>query len=153
MLKKALICLGGVVAVLTVGVLIVHATRPRVVIDGPAADTPRVGLEQIDHGSFDVLLQKYVDEQGMVAYRRWKAERADVSALDQYLAYLGAVDLQIEAARSAQLAYWINAYNALTIKGILREYPTSTIRNHTTLIGGYNLWTDLLLPVDGREYS
>ena len=46
-----------------------------------------------------------------------------------------------------KLAYWINAYNALTVQGILDVYPTSSIRNHTAKLVGYNIWDDLLLPV------
>src|SRR5262249_47479130 len=77
----------------------------------------------------------------------------DLEALDQYLASLGSVDLQAPTYGNAEIAFWINAYNALTLKGILEKYPTSSIRNHTSLVVGYNLWTDLLLPVDGRTYS
>jgi len=57
------------------------------------------------------------------------------------------------ASPPAKLAFWINAYNALTIKGILREYPTTSIRKHTTVVGGYNMWRDLQLWVDDRHYS
>ena len=52
-----------------------------------------------------------------------------------------------------QLAFWINAYNAVTIKGILREYPTSSIRNHTAKLFGYNIWYDLLLIVGDSKIS
>jgi hypothetical protein len=51
------------------------------------------------------------------------------------------------------MAFWINAYNAVTIHGILREFPTTSIRNHTAKVFGYNIWDDLLLPVGGRTYS
>ncbi len=51
------------------------------------------------------------------------------------------------------MAFWINAYNAVTVRGILREYPTTSIRNHTAKIFGYNIWKDLLLVVGGRSYS
>jgi hypothetical protein len=153
MLLKVLGWSGGAMAAITVGVLIVHWNRPKVVIGGPAADVPRLALDQVDHGAFDLLLGNYVDDRGLVAYRRWKASSDDMRSLDEYLASLGAVDLHAPASRSAQLAYWINAYNALTIKGILREYPTSSIRKHTAIVGAYNMWRDLLLPIDDREYS
>src|SRR5262249_50767865 len=112
----------------------------------------RVDLDDVDHSAWDALLQKYVDDQGLVAYRRWKETPADLAALDRYLARLGAADVGAPADQAAQIAYWINAYNALTIKGILREYPTSSIRNHTAPVGGYNLWRDLLMEIDGRKY-
>ena len=51
------------------------------------------------------------------------------------------------------LAFWINAYNATTIEGILQVYPTSSIRNHTAKVAGYNLWKDLPLLVGGKPHS
>lgn len=116
-------------------------------------DKDRPALAAVDHSSFDALLQKYVDDKGMVAYAKWRASAADVRALDDYLAVLGCVDLTKAAAKEGQLAFWINAYNAVTIRGILREYPTASIRNHTAKAVGYNIWKDLLLVVDGRPIS
>lgn len=153
MRRKILWLLGSVLGLVLVGTLIAHAFRPRVLIGGPAAGAERTPLSQIDHRPFDALLQKYVDDRGLVAYRKWKASAGDVQALDDYLAGLGAADLAQPAPRAAQLAFWINAYNALTIKGILMKYPTRSIREHTPLVGGYNIWKDLLLWVDGKNYS
>jgi hypothetical protein len=73
--------------------------------------------------------------------------------LDGYLAHLSAAAFTRQSGRDAQLAFWINAYNAVTVKGILREYPTSSIRNHTAKLVGYNIWKDLQLPVEGKRYS
>jgi hypothetical protein len=39
------------------------------------------------------------------------------------------------------------------VKGILREYPTTSIRNHTARLFGYNIWHDLQLYVGGTPYS
>ena len=39
----------------------------------------------INHGEFDRLLKKYVNEQGLVNYGAWKQNKADLSALDEYL--------------------------------------------------------------------
>ena len=41
----------------------------------------------------------------------------------------------------------------MTIEGILQEYPTDSIRNHTSLFGGYNIWKHLPLIVGGRSHS
>lgn len=151
MRRKMLWLLGGVLALVLVGTLIAHTLRPRVQVGGPSGD--RVPLARIDHGPYTALLQKYVNDQGLVAYRRWKASPEDIKALDDYLAHLGAADLKTEATREEKLAFWINAYNALTLKGILMKYPTRSIREHTPLVGGYNIWKDLLLYVDGASYS
>ena len=106
-----------------------------------------VPLDRVDHSTWDRLLQKYVDRDGMVDYDSWKASEPDRGALKQYLATLSAADANTQTTRQGKLAYWINAYNALTVHGILDVYPTSSIRNHTAKVVGYNIWDDLLLPV------
>jgi len=113
----------------------------------------RVSIDQIDHAPWDSLLARYVDEVGMVDYRAWKKTTSDVRALDQYLASLSQADLNRPASEAAKMAFWINAYNAVTARGILREYPTSSIRNHTAKLVGYNIWDDLLLWVGDRKFS
>lgn len=115
--------------------------------------TPRVSLDKVDHSLWDRLLEKYVDDNGMVDYAGWKATGADTSALKQYLETLGRGDPKTPATKAGKLAFWMNAYNALTVYGILQVYPTTSIRNHTAKLLGYNIWRDLLLSVGDKEYS
>lgn len=117
------------------------------------ATAPQTPVESIDHAAWNGLLQKYVDRVGMVDYAAWKGSAADVALLDSYLQQLAGAQFAPGAPRSAVLAFWINAYNAVTVRGILREYPTTSIRNHTATLWGYNIWKNLLLPVDGKNYS
>jgi hypothetical protein len=112
-----------------------------------------VSMDQIDHGIWDGLLKRYVDNNGNVAYGRWKQSAQDTQALDSYLGILSAANPRGQASKQAKLAFWINAYNAVTVRGILREYPTTSIRNHTAKLYGYNIWDDLLLSVGGGSYS
>lgn len=125
----------------------------KVQVGAPCAAANRPSLAEVDPSALDALLEKYVDDRSLVAYAKWKGNAADMQALDRYLASVGCVDLGKPAAKEAQLAYWINVYNALTIRGILREYPTTSIRNHAAKLGGYNIWKDLLIWVDGKNYS
>lgn len=113
----------------------------------------KVALAEIQHDAWTALLEKHVDQQGNVNYRAWKADAASLQALDNYLAHLSQAKIGSRNSVQAQLAYWINAYNAVTIKGILREYPTSSIRNHTARLIGYNIWKDLKLQVDSQQVS
>jgi len=113
----------------------------------------RIPLVDVEHGLWTTLLQRYVDADGMVNYRGWKASIVDVKSLDQYLRQLSSAKLSADAPREAKLAFWINAYNAVTVRGILREFPTTSIRNHTARFIGYNIWDDLLLPVEDQVYS
>ncbi len=110
-------------------------------------------MDDISHSTWNRLLRKYVDRNGMVDYRGLKASRSDMQDLQNYLSQLSAANPQAKASRNAKIAFWINAYNALTVYGILREYPTSSIRNHTAKVFGYNIWKDLKLTIGGHPYS
>jgi hypothetical protein len=113
----------------------------------------QVPLPRIDHRPWDALLKNRVDGRGDVDYAGWQRSSADQAELDRYLDHLSTAAVEGDWPAAARLAYWINAYNAVTIKGILREYPTTSIRNHTAQLWGYNIWRDLQLQVAGRPYS
>ena len=112
-----------------------------------------VSMGDVDHSPWDALLKKHVDDDGYVNYKAWHASSTDRRTLTAYLNSLSQVNPQSKASKDAKLAFWINAYNAVTVHGILREYPTSSIRNHTAKLFGYNIWKDLKLIVAGRGYS
>lgn len=78
----------------------------------------------IDHSPFTRLLRRFVDEQGNVDYAQLKAE-AD-SVLAPYLRQLATTDPSA-LDRDARLAFWINAYNAYTLKLIVEHYPVQNI--------------------------
>ncbi len=113
----------------------------------------QVSMDHIDHSLWHQLLQKYVNDIGQVNYEAWHASAADSQALDSYLSTLSTANRVVESTRNSQFAFWINAYNAVTIKGILREYPTTSIRNHTARLVGYNIWDDLQLVVGDTQIS
>lgn len=52
----------------------------------------------------------------------------DSAALDAVIARLEAVPIS-GYARSEQLAYWINLYNAVTVRVVIDHYPVETIRD------------------------
>ncbi len=149
--KSNLVCVAANLVLLSLPSITI-AAQP-VVLGSAVAASRRVGMEMIDHGGWTRLLQKHVDVTGMVDYGGWKSSPEDQRGLDEYLSHLSAAKLDGSASRASQLAFWINAYNSMTIKGILREYPTTSIRKHTSSFGGYNVWKHLLLPVGDRTYS
>ena len=108
------------------------------------------GGAMVDHTEFDGLLKKYVDDRGMIDYRTWKAR--DMGALDGYLDMIKAVDPGGLKDRNEVFAFWINTYNALTIRGMLHFYPTTSIKNHVSLLG-YSIWKDYKIDIVGKEYS
>jgi hypothetical protein len=85
-------------------------------VTGPPAITSTAFA--IDHSLFGELLKKYVKD-GMVNYAGIKTEEA---ILKQYLAILENVNPE-SLSRNEQFAFYINAYNAWTIKLILTKYP------------------------------
>lgn len=93
----------------------------------PAADPVRVAAG-IDHGEWQRLLERYVDERGLVSYAAWQASRDDRGALLRYLERL-AGPAAPEAQGDERAATLINAYNALTVAWILENYPTRSIRD------------------------
>jgi hypothetical protein len=125
----------------------------KVTLGRSVASSGQVSMDRLDHGAWHALLQKYVDTNGNVDYTGWQRSESDMRALDGYVNMLSHAGPGIRASRESQMAFWINAYNAVTVKGILREYPTSSIRNHTAKVLGYNIWHDLLLSVGGKSYS
>ncbi|MFP5368828.1 MAG: hypothetical protein ACLGIS_18760, partial [Actinomycetes bacterium] len=77
----------------------------------------------IDVAPWQALLEKHVDERGLVAYAAWQADAADRAALDGFIAAYARADGP-EAAGPERIAALINAYNAMTIRWILQHYPT-----------------------------
>jgi hypothetical protein len=73
------------------------------------------------HTPYGRVLQQYV-RLGLVDYAALKQKRAP---LDAYLAALGDLDPAVYRRweRAEQIAFWLNAYNALTLKVILDHYP------------------------------
>jgi hypothetical protein len=145
----------GLAALLAVTAVVLLTGRlaPKVVLGRNWPANERVALDRISHEAWEVLLQHYVDSAGNVDYANWRNSIADVAALDEYLAQLSRADPGRAVPREARLAFWINAYNAVTIRGILREYSTSSIQNHASRLGGYNIWRDLLLVVGSHTCS
>lgn len=101
---------------------------------------------QVDHAIFDELLGKYVDPEGRVRYSDLKSSEAQ---LDRYLNALVAHPPSKGDSRSARMAYWINAYNAYTIKVILKNYPVSSIMD----LEDGNIWDVRWIEIEDRTLS
>lgn len=82
--------------------------------------------KSIEHALWDDLLSKHVDDKGKVNY---KAFVEDSSRLNRYLDLLSSNPPAAEWTRNERLAYWINAYNAFTVKLIINNYPVKSIRD------------------------
>lgn len=79
---------------------------------------------QVSHQVFDNLLKSHVSNTGVVNYAAFKKDEAK---LDKYLATLKANHPKSTWKRNDKLAFWINTYNAFTIKLILKNMPVKSI--------------------------
>lgn len=138
--------LEGYLSVLFVGLAIMACSAT--VIERETVDNPP------SHEIWNELTKKHVRANGMVDYKGFLADKVK---LQQYLDLLSnnAPDKN-KWSREEQLAYWINAYNAFTIKLIIDNYPLESIRDlHPTLkIPGVNtVWHKKFFKIGGEEAS
>lgn len=82
--------------------------------------------ETPSHQEWNVLLKKHVKENGDVNYRGFQK---DMSQLDEYLTLLQTKSPAENWSKNEKLAYYINLYNAGTVKLIVDNYPTKSIKN------------------------
>jgi hypothetical protein len=101
----------------------------------------------VSHSLFRELLHQYVAE-GRVNYAGFKSEEAK---LDRYLDRLQDVDPNA-LSRNEQFAFYINVYNAWTIKLILTKYPgIDSIKE----LGIFNTgpWKKQIVRLNGKTVS
>jgi hypothetical protein len=77
--------------------------------------------------AFDGLLQKYVIN-GTVDYASLKGNKADLDVFDAYLGRIGTCDAS-KFTGAAHDAFWVNAYNAFNIRGVLDHWPLDNIKS------------------------
>ncbi|WP_378178899.1 DUF547 domain-containing protein [Aquimarina sp. SS2-1] len=81
--------------------------------------------QNLDHAIWDQILLINVSEDGKVDYKGFMRDSAQ---LYQYFAYLSDNPPNENWSKEEKLAYWINAYNAYTIKLIIDNYPLKSIK-------------------------
>lgn len=109
-------------------------------IDGSKSSRP------VDNSLFTNLLQQYVSKEGFVNY---KGFIKDSNQLNNYLAQLSNNPPQKNWSNNDKIAFWINAYNAYTIKLIINHYPIKSIKD----IGPANQVIFINTPWDKKFFS
>lgn len=108
-----------------------------------------------DYRDYAALLGRHV-KSGAVDYTALKAGRGALDAAVSALDATGARELATWT-RGQQMAFWINAYNLLTLRAIVDHYPiragwlTRQPRNSIRQIDG--VWTTLRWQAAGRSVS
>ena len=97
---------------------------------------------------FNTLLKKHVNSAGFVDYKNLQKDKAK---LDSYLSYLNKTVPQKNWSATKTKAFWVNAYNAYTIKIILDNYPLKSILNIKQK--GKDAWNISFAKVGGKTYT
>ena len=95
---------------------------------------------------YDALLKKYVSGGG-VRYSAWKANAADMAALEKVISAVAAENPS-SYPRNEKLAFYINAYNASILSEALQKYPTKSVKD--TL---FTFFTAKRITVAGEKMS
>ncbi len=110
----------------------------------------------VDHSTWDRFLTAHMsaspDGIHRLAYGRVSAETR--IRLASYIERLSASPVD-RLARDEQRAFWINLYNALTVKTVLDAYPVKSIRDIRISPGLFSSgpWGKKLVKVAGEEIS
>lgn len=116
-----------------------------------------LGSDDVNHAAFDAILKAHVrpgaDGINRVDYAVLKAG-PDWAALKAYREGMEAVRVR-DLPRPAQMAYWINLYNALTLEIVLEHYPVRSIRDIAISPGFFSVgpWGKKLVTVEGQRLS
>ena len=130
---------------------------------GPKADLwdrwqahDETSAARVDHAAWGRFLARYLRVQpagaNRLAYGR--VTPADKAALAGYIAAMESVAVS-GLKRPEQLAFWINLYNALTVRVVLDHWPVSSIRDIDISPGLFSdgPWGRKLATVEGEALS
>ncbi len=111
---------------------------------------------RIDHSAWQRILETYLspDRDGLNRLAYGRMTEADKRALDRYVGGLTQTPIS-RFNRAQQLAYWVNLYNALTVKVVLAHYPVDSIRDIDISPGFFadGPWDRKLVKIEGEAVS
>ena len=110
----------------------------------------------VDHAAWDRILKRHLetDEAGVNRFDYVSLNETGRRALDDYVAYLAGQAVS-GLNRDEQLAYWVNLYNALTVRTVAEAYPVDSIRDIDISPGLFanGPWGKELVKVEGVPLS
>lgn len=115
------------------------------------------GEFRVDHEPWNRFLSSYLDSahpSGINRVRYGAVSDEDRGKLEEYVGSLEKAPVS-RLRRDGQKAYWINLYNAVTVRTILRHYPVKSIRDIKISPGLFasGPWGKKLVKVEGEEIS
>lgn len=110
----------------------------------------------IDHSAWETFLSVYVvaGADGINRVRYAAVDQESYRNLGRYVMQMGSVRIS-RHNRNEQFAYWVNLYNALTVKLVLDHYPVDSIRDIDISPGWFSRgpWGKPLIEVEGQALS
>ena len=96
----------------------------------PQVEVTNTVEHKFGHELFDQVLRKYVNDEGKVNYSQLLKDRKE---LEEYYALIATYSPdshpQLFTTENSKLSYWINAYNASAIRGVLQYYPIKSVKD------------------------
>lgn len=108
-----------------------------------------------EYRDYAALLQAHVSDAGLVDYRGLKAEQEKLNAFVGRIARVDEDDYDRWAA-GKQIAFLINAYNALTLKVIIDHYPIRRTRDDAPKVSILQIpgaWKEIEFEVAGHDLT
>jgi hypothetical protein len=108
--------------------------------------------QNIDHSVFTEVLNSYV-KNGLVDYKNLK----DDNRLYEYVDYISKIDPEDIKSENEKIAFYINAYNAFTLKIICDNYPVEGINDLNSggriisHVLGTTVWDKDLVVINGKK--
>lgn len=114
-------------------------------------------LEKINHTGWQQTLDGYLQTDHPSGINRFKYKELADSKEDkkiflEYINYMEGLDPR-KFNKAEQHAYWINLYNALTVKLIIEKYPVDSITDIHESFFGFGPWDDKYSKVAGKTLT
>jgi len=117
-----------------------------------AATVKPVRAGEFDHSTWDRVLKRFVTETGRVDYAALKANPSDLNEYAEQIATRSPISNANDfPTRESQIAYWINAYNALVMKAVIDHWPVSSVRKIGSLPYSF-FWREKFV-AGGQKYT
>ena len=126
------------------------APEPWAFWDGANAESEAV----IDHSLWQVVLDSYLkaSPDGINRFAYTALGAAGSSQLDDYLTQMAQLDPR-DYNTAEQQAYWINVYNALTVKEVLKYPKKKSILRMGAKFFAIGPWDDEIYQVAGKDLT
>lgn len=109
--------------------------------------------KKVDHSAWTKLLKKHVRQDGFVNYQSLLEDKPKLNAYTQDLSENPPAEGWTD---SEKIAYWINVYNAFTVKLIVDNYPLESIKDLNPTLSVpllRTVWTQKWFQIGGKDFS